>query len=601
MSTITLTGNMFSRSMGVGGFFDLGQAFSNLKQTASSLTTQLNTLKNKIDVASTVATVDTSTQQVSNSESREETKKSSLSLVYEKLDEFIANVDDVDDKVSTKVEELKDDFYSKYSYLKPESEKGFWERVGDGAKALWDGLCDIGNAIANFVVDVVEWCKEHWKLVVTAVLVIVAVVLICTGVGGPFAMIIAGICKGLITGAITGGLIGGFSNLASGESFLEGFENGAFSGALTGALFGGLGGLGQTLGSSCKVLNFLGTAAKAIPVISKISGAISMGFAGFDLLAFGIGLFNPDNFLVKLNSYLHSSQLYNGIQIGVSAIATFTGGFTQGMKNPTCFVAGTMILTATGLVAIENIKAGDIVISTDPDTMETAEKRVVETYIREDLKLIHIVVNGEEIVTTETHPFYVNNRGFVEAGELKVGDELLDVNNNILVIEDYAVVLMEEPTTVFNFQVEDFHTYYVGEGYLWVHNAGTDYSGNKSDIIRENYQNGKEFEQQKFPELKAAHPEAEAQISVKPMGSDGVVLKNGGNYLDGIAIDANGKPFIIEYKLTSTAPYTYNQTANGFAAGVLNKDMIVTGSGQGIFSTGYIVPAGTPVITIRGN
>ena len=42
------------------------------------------------------------------------------------------------------------------------------------------------------------------------------------------------------------------------------------------------------------------------------------------------------------------------------------------------------------------------------------------------------MINGEEIVTTETHPFYVNDRGFVNAGELAVGDELLDSNKNIL-------------------------------------------------------------------------------------------------------------------------------------------------------------------------
>ena len=68
-----------------------------------------------------------------------------------------------------------------------------------------------------------------------------------------------------------------------------------------------------------------------------------------------------------------------------------------------------MILTATGFVAIEKIQAGDIVvISRNPETKETAEKSVVETYIREDRKLIHLVINGEEIITTETHPFYVN-------------------------------------------------------------------------------------------------------------------------------------------------------------------------------------------------
>ena len=55
----------------------------------------------------------------------------------------------------------------------------------------------------------------------------------------------------------------------------------------------------------------------------------------------------------------------------------------------------------TCFVNIKNIRAGDIVVSTNPDTMETAEKRVVETYIRQDTKLIHIVVNGEEIILVQ--------------------------------------------------------------------------------------------------------------------------------------------------------------------------------------------------------
>ena len=41
------------------------------------------------------------------------------------------------------------------------------------------------------------------------------------------------------------------------------------------------------------------------------------------------------------------------------------------------------------MVAIE----GDKVISTDPETMETSPKIVLETYIREDSKLIHLVIN----------------------------------------------------------------------------------------------------------------------------------------------------------------------------------------------------------------
>ena len=64
------------------------------------------------------------------------------------------------------------------------------------------------------------------------------------------------------------------------------------------------------------------------------------------------------------------------------------------------------------------------------------------------------MINGEEIITTVDHPFYVNDRGFVNAGELAVGDELLDSNKNILLVENFDVELTDEPTTVYNFQVE---------------------------------------------------------------------------------------------------------------------------------------------------
>jgi len=64
---------------------------------------------------------------------------------------------------------------------------------------------------------------------------------------------------------------------------------------------------------------------------------------------------------------LHSNALYNGFQIITNALAVFTAGAASTMK---CFVAGTMILTATGLVAIENIKAGDKVIATNPETLK---------------------------------------------------------------------------------------------------------------------------------------------------------------------------------------------------------------------------------------
>ena len=61
------------------------------------------------------------------------------------------------------------------------------------------------------------------------------------------------------------------------------------------------------------------------------------------------------------------------------------------------------------------------------------------------------MINSEEIVTIETHPFYVNDQGFIKAGELIVGDELLDVNGNVLLVENFDVELTEKPVRVYNF------------------------------------------------------------------------------------------------------------------------------------------------------
>ena len=176
---------------------------------------------------------------------------------------------------------------------------------------------------------------------------------------------------------------------------------------------------------------------------------------------------------------MHESSIYNVAQTTIASVAVFTGGMNSGFNKaansagvkPSCFVAGTLVMAVAGMVAIEKIKSGDKVISTDPETMETSPKTVLETYIREVTTLVHLTVNGEEIVTTVDHPFYVKNQGFIKAGELIVGDELLDVNGNVILVENFDVELTEEPVTVYNFQVEDFHTYYVGECGVWVHNA----------------------------------------------------------------------------------------------------------------------------------
>ena len=185
-------------------------------------------------------------------------------------------------------------------------------------------------------------------------------------------------------------------------------------------------------------------------------------------------------------------------------------------------------------------------------------------------------------------------QGFVNAGELAIGDELLDSSGNILFVEKFDVELTEKPTKVYNFQVEDFHTYYVGENGVWVHNAGKDYSGKTQEKIHERQQQGHDFEKQQHEKLKNENPTAESQVRVKPIDKNGNPMKNGGNYLDDLFIE-NGKMGIKEYKLGPKSPYQKNQIKNGFVEGELNKDMVITSGNH----KGKILPKGTKIETVR--
>ncbi|MDR2492367.1 MAG: HINT domain-containing protein, partial [Coriobacteriales bacterium] len=313
------------------------------------------------------------------------------------------------------------------------------------------------------------WCKKHWKLIATSALVALAVVLVCTGVGGPLAAVILMAAKGLIIGAVTGGLMGGLSSLAAGGSFLDGLEEGAFTGALTGALFGGLGGagqiFGQAFGSSCKIFTAVNIAAKA-------SGGLSLGMGAFDLAAWGAGILAPSNALTTFNQQLHENPAYNMFQFAASALAVFSGSAYQTMKPmpKVCFVAGTMVATATGLVAIEKIKAGDTVTSTNPDTGEHAEKTVLQVVSNTAGELVRVAVGGEEILATPSHPFFVANKGWTPAADLASGSALLLQGGGTAQVEAATVERLERAVPVYNIEVADWHTYHVGQSGILVHN-----------------------------------------------------------------------------------------------------------------------------------
>lgn len=156
-----------------------------------------------------------------------------------------------------------------------------------------------------------------------------------------------------------------------------------------------------------------------------------------------------------------------------TAIGTGVGTLSGTVNSVAyCFIEGTPVCTESGAIPIEKIKAGDLVWAWDEESGDVALKPVVETYINETTELTHIFVNGEKIVSTPTHPFYCPVKGWTDAAHLRAGDILVLVNGEYVVVEKVQHELLESPVKVYNFQVADYHTYYVASGVL-VHNKCT--------------------------------------------------------------------------------------------------------------------------------
>ncbi|MBR3415463.1 MAG: carbohydrate binding domain-containing protein, partial [Clostridia bacterium] len=160
-----------------------------------------------------------------------------------------------------------------------------------------------------------------------------------------------------------------------------------------------------------------------------------------------------------------------------------------------CFVAGTLISTKTGKVSIEEIKTGDQVWAWDEISETVSLKEVKQVFINETTELVHLYVNGEEIVSTPTHPFYSPHKGWTDAVHLRAGDILVLLNGEYVVLEKTQHEILESPIEVYNLEVEDYHTYFVSNCCLLVHNKckeGKRFDDNQKavvDLAKENKHN----------------------------------------------------------------------------------------------------------------
>ena len=135
-----------------------------------------------------------------------------------------------------------------------------------------------------------------------------------------------------------------------------------------------------------------------------------------------------------------------------------------------CFVAGTLVLTERGLVPIEEIVPGDKVWSENTSTGETGYKGVVKTFVNQVNTLVKLKFAEEEIKTTMNHPFWVVGSGWKSASKLQSGDKVKRDDGTMVDVLGVEIVYLDTPVNVYNFEVADWHTYFVGNTSILVHN-----------------------------------------------------------------------------------------------------------------------------------
>lgn len=71
---------------------------------------------------------------------------------------------------------------------------------------------------------------------------------------------------------------------------------------------------------------------------------------------------------------------------------------------------------------------------------------------------------------TDNHPYYVEGQGWVEVADLTVGMTIATMEGNPVTLASITNTGKIERT--YNFEVADFHTYFVGDQHVLVHSRG---------------------------------------------------------------------------------------------------------------------------------
>lgn len=176
-------------------------------------------------------------------------------------------------------------------------------------------------------------------------------------------------------------------------------------------------------------------------------------------------------------------QLENGMGGGFPGLRGARGGGSKsgGRGSSPCmhsFTPGTEVQLEDGSgKPIEDVKTGDKVLATDPETGETTSREVVATFDTEhDKDFTDLTVATDDgaasIIATDTHPFWdTGEEKWINAGDLRPAAHLRTPNGTTVQVESTRHFVKQQRTH--DLTVSGIHTYYVlaGATPVLVHNS----------------------------------------------------------------------------------------------------------------------------------
>ncbi|WP_160680903.1 polymorphic toxin-type HINT domain-containing protein [Clostridium sp. C8-1-8] len=135
-----------------------------------------------------------------------------------------------------------------------------------------------------------------------------------------------------------------------------------------------------------------------------------------------------------------------------------------------CFTGETLVETSTGLRRIDSLNEGDLVLSEDVKTGKQDYKKILTVYKKTTNELYVINIDGKRITTTSSHLFMMEKGFWKSAKNIVVGDKIEDAYGSTKEVRGIEIKKLDNYTRIYNLNVEDYHTYFVGNDELLVHN-----------------------------------------------------------------------------------------------------------------------------------